>query len=341
MNEIFTHYYNDPCPWPPYESLVPLFDDPVYVPSPKKEITLTIVLDIDHTLVHVDTNTNLVYENLYLQEVLTFFKTQNTIEVGLWTAGTVEHARRISYLLDPKGTLFKFAIGRGLGWYEPLIHDIPCKDLSKLANRRSIIIDDSPYIGVRNYKTSTICIRPFTVKGLIPTISPPTFPYVKVLDPSGILKQAGLSLLLASCLAVSYNDQFQCCFFKNSQQTFSFGFLGRKCSVITLENFEVKHLEADIESLQRQQFQGEKLIIASRLRITQARKQHLQKMIVHCYRKFKNRKELRMVFQQSKDWSILFQNIKRHENRVIKKTQNHLIGLKNLTTMAVKILNYV
>jgi len=148
-----------------------IFLGPELVPTRDEKYNCTVILDLDLTLICLDKCSMYIFVRQHARLFLKYLKTMsdNKVEVILWTAGSLDHAKHCLYILDKDESFFDYIICRGKSWFgneslvksgiisnfpggsvdflsNPDIYAIPLKCLKILKGRNerdTIIIDDS------------------------------------------------------------------------------------------------------------------------------------------------------------------------------------------------------
>lgn len=131
------------------------FTDPSQVPARDPKYIMTIVFDLDQTLISADgigdecendRKTQLVIRP-HASQVLRALRTNDDVEFIIWTAGLESHAKRVVYSFPE--IKFDYIVSRDKSWY---VDKDPKKTLSKLASETRnlnsmILVDDRMDIG--------------------------------------------------------------------------------------------------------------------------------------------------------------------------------------------------
>ena len=115
------------------------FSEPEDVPPCSKLTILTIVFDLDETLVDA-TSENNVYVRPYARNILEKLSCFSNLEMILWSAGSASHVAYCLKLLDPSRKYFKYVISRG-SWTSKRVKNI-C--LLKDRHNSCILVDNTP-----------------------------------------------------------------------------------------------------------------------------------------------------------------------------------------------------
>ena len=132
-----------------------LYCDPVDVPEPDAKYRMTVVIDLDETLVDARSYP-CVYVRPYALQVLKIIKNKfPETELLMWSAGDRKHVARCARMLDPNGTIFDYIVAKGPEWC--IISPCP-KEVDRLRGRdgRCILIDNTPICGFMNPRATII-----------------------------------------------------------------------------------------------------------------------------------------------------------------------------------------
>lgn len=127
-------------------------DNPDLIPPRSKSYLVTIVLDVDETLINA--RTGIYYLRPYVKQFLIEIRKNFPIELILWSFGNTNHVNRVLTIIDPDQKLIDFAIGAGESWQKKL--------LKRLKRDKIIIIDDSIEVSANN-PLNSILIYPFNI----------------------------------------------------------------------------------------------------------------------------------------------------------------------------------
>lgn len=145
--------------------------DPRKIPDRHSKFKMTLVWDLDQTLISADgiddeddedENTKLVIRP-HAEEVLDILKRHRDVEFIIWTAGNDSHAKRVVNSLPE--IHFDHIIARDYCWYDT---ENPVKDLNHLVSNNRILdsiilIDDRMDIG-KKHPTNLLIVPPFYPK---------------------------------------------------------------------------------------------------------------------------------------------------------------------------------
>jgi hypothetical protein len=123
-------------------------DDPTLVPVRDPErFTMTFVLDLDETLVHLARWTFTLYLRPYLNLFLQTLRAHcPKLEVIVWSAGRRDYVDQVLNIIDPDNTLIHHAICRGTSWIYAS-YSIVTKELALLPGRpHSVLLENSPNV---------------------------------------------------------------------------------------------------------------------------------------------------------------------------------------------------
>lgn len=150
---------------------------PDKVPSRANRYDMTLVIDLDETL--VDARGNGLALRPFSRQFLELLRTHlPRVELIAWTAGADIHARRVARIYESNSgyrhrhrrPLFDFLIARGPDWYPN--GDAPHKDITRLRGRTdtTVILDDSLHV---TYKSGAgaVLIKPFALENFPPATS--------------------------------------------------------------------------------------------------------------------------------------------------------------------------
>jgi hypothetical protein len=138
-----------------------LFSSPYLLGETPEWHTLTVVLDLDETLVN---NRRLDLPNAilrpYVLEALNALRQLEGVEVVMWTASTEETAAPVVRQLSAQGTVFHDVIFRNNAWFTEPYH---AKDLRLLGRPmdRVVIFDNAPNCCKIN-KSHSVLVEDFT-----------------------------------------------------------------------------------------------------------------------------------------------------------------------------------
>jgi hypothetical protein len=141
-------------------------EDPALVPPPKESVKITIVFDLDETLISAAmTGGGVIFIRPQARKILAILRLHcPDIEIIVWSAGEKLHVDWCLDILDPDKNLIDYAVARGSAWFS----DLPVKkDLRKLQGRdmkKIIIVDDSPQAALLNPDNALI-IPPYAPSG--------------------------------------------------------------------------------------------------------------------------------------------------------------------------------
>lgn len=213
--------------------------DPSRIPNRSSEYKLTIVWDLDQTLVSADgidnedpddDDTQLVLRP-YAELILIALRKNKDVEFIVWTAGTESHAKRV--VNSFKHLHFDYVISRNNTWYN---EDNQMKDL-RIINRdinTVILVDDRMDIGI-NHPENLIVVAPY-------------YPKEKNHNDDTTL------LFLANILQKAIDDYVKCEDKDKNFSAFLFSPLTEKCIYNNLYYYGVKSFSSKDEIKERIKF---------------------------------------------------------------------------------------
>jgi len=150
---------------------VRIYTDPARVHARAEKHVMTLVVDIDETLVDARGETRIVIRPYARQFFELLRAHMPDVEIGMWTAGLPMHAERVARLfelgaradaLEPSRPLFDFAVARGRQWFDERHEASPRKNIFILPGRgdTSVILDDS-HNAVHFSGYSAVIVPPF------------------------------------------------------------------------------------------------------------------------------------------------------------------------------------
>ena len=143
-----------------------LYEDPRKLPDRSTTKTLTLVLDLDETMIHVirpyhnETGSFVLRPGLI--DFLEYCQTQE-VEIIIWTAGTLDHVGVCVQLLDPLNKLIDYIIYNNNNNEKWKVWPYPEKDLGILADDQrvasALLIDDMVAACFKNGPASIIITK--------------------------------------------------------------------------------------------------------------------------------------------------------------------------------------
>jgi NLI interacting factor-like phosphatase len=129
--------------------------NPADIPPADVPFFLTVVLDLDETLISSAADGRAIKVRMYTRSFLeNLCKLNPRVEIIAWSAGHRTHVNRCLHILDPDSKIFHHAICRDASWMDdrPGTSSIVLKNLYVLPRNqnRIVLIDDSTFASVCN-----------------------------------------------------------------------------------------------------------------------------------------------------------------------------------------------